>query len=197
MKADIRTKLITAMFEALYTKGYHASNLNQILKDAGISKGGLYHHFSSKKELTLSAINEVLSQALDFLWNKPLDVNSDYIEALINTIESVEAFSQDSSLLFSVEFGCPLNNTISELSAIDKDFALLLQSLYNRWRERIELTLTQAKEAKETNREFNTTEEALFIIASIEGAISSAKLYNDINLYKQSITPLIRYIKTL
>ena len=52
------------MFEAIYTKGYHASNLNEILKNVNISKGGLYHHFISKKELTLASIEEVLGDAI-------------------------------------------------------------------------------------------------------------------------------------
>jgi len=64
MRNDLRQKLIYAMFEAIYTKGYHASNLNEILKNVNISKGGLYHHFISKKELTLASIEEVLGDAI-------------------------------------------------------------------------------------------------------------------------------------
>jgi TetR/AcrR family transcriptional repressor of nem operon len=197
MKSDLREKLIYAMFEAIYTKGYHASNLNEILKNAGISKGGLYHHFNSKKELTIAAIHEVLGDAMNMLWEKPLDVKADYLEAIIGCIRAFKYVSEDENSPINVEYGCPLNNMVQELSFIDEDFATALQEVHQQWHGLLEQALEKAKQIGECASSLDTDATALFIIASIEGAISAAKLFKDIRYYEQATAVLIQYIQTL
>jgi len=197
MKNDLRQKLIHAMFEAIYTKGYHASNLNEILKNAGISKGGLYHHFASKKELTIASIEEVLGNAIAELWENPLEVEKDYLKTLISCIRGFSTLAEDATTPFNVKFGCPLNNMIQELSFIDADFAAALQKVYSRWHEVLQKALENAKNADECKTNFNTADVSLFIISSIEGSISSAKVFQDISYYNRASQELIAYIKGL
>ncbi|MDF1881828.1 TetR/AcrR family transcriptional regulator [Sulfurimonas sp. MAG313] len=197
MKIDLREKLINAMFEAIYTKGYHASNLNDILKNAGISKGGLYHHFTSKKELSIAAIEEVLGKAISELWEKPLDVKENYIKNIVACIRSFSHLNEDENTSFDVKFGCPLNNMIQELSVIDDDFASALQNIHIKWHEVLQKALENAKDSDECRSNFNAPDVALFIIASIEGAISSAKVFQNISYYNRSSQELIAYIKGL
>jgi len=197
MKNDLREKLINAMFEAIYTKGYHASNLNEILKNAEISKGGLYHHFASKKELTIAAIEEVLGNAIFELWEKPLEVEENYIKNIVACIRNFSHMSENETTPFNVKFGCPLNNMIQELSVIDDDFAVALQNVHKRWHEVLQRALENAKDSDECRSNFNAADVSLFIIASIEGAISSAKVFQDISYYNRSSQELIAYIKGL
>ncbi len=197
MKNDLRTKLIHAMFEAIYTRGYHASNLNEILKNAGISKGGLYHHFSSKQELTIAAIEEVLGNAIFELWEKPLQVDDNYIKNIVSCIRDFSHMSEDEATPFDVKFGCPLNNMIQELSVIDDAFAEALQKVHKQWHAVLQKALENAKDSDECRSNFNADDVALFIIASIEGAISSAKVFQDISYYNRVSQELIAYIKGL
>ena len=187
------------MFQAIYKRGYHASSLNEILKEIGSSKGGMYHHFKSKKELTLVAINEVLDAAVVELWEKPL-LDSDTkntIDTLCECISSYSNLTKSATLPIEVEYGCPLNNMIQELSSIDEEFAVALQNIHAKWLEIITHTLQKALNAGECKSEFDVFSVALFIVSAIEGAISSAKVYNDITYYIRSTDELNRYIKSL
>lgn len=199
MKKTLRDRLIVAMFEAIYTKGYHASNLNEILKGLSASKGGMYHHFKSKKELTLCAINEVLDSAVTELWEKPLleHENDNTIDTLCECISGYAVLTQTKEIAITVEYGCPLNNMIQELSSIDEDFAHALQNIHAKWLEIITHTLQRAQDNGECKTEFDVFNVALFIVSAIEGAISSAKVYNDINYYIKSTNELNIYIKAL
>ncbi len=197
MKNDLRDKLITAMFEAIYTKGYHASNLNEILKNSEISKGGLYHHFASKKELTIASIEEVLGKTIFELWERPLGVKENYIKSIVACIRNFSHISEQEGGFLEVKFGCPLNNMIQELSVIDDDFALALQGIHKKWHRVLQKALENAKDSDECRSNFNTADVPLFIIASIEGAISSAKVFQDISYYNRSSQELIAYIKGL
>lgn len=48
-----RNRIIDAAIKELATKGYDDASTNDIVKEAGISKGILFHYFKSKKQLYL------------------------------------------------------------------------------------------------------------------------------------------------
>lgn len=51
-----KEELISAALDEFTTKNYEAASLNQIIKNAGISKGTFYYHFQDKKHLYLSLL---------------------------------------------------------------------------------------------------------------------------------------------
>lgn len=51
MKTDLRDKIIQTALLLFEEKGYHGVSIKEIVETAGTSKGGFYHHFSSKDEL--------------------------------------------------------------------------------------------------------------------------------------------------
>lgn len=46
-----KQQIIQKAFALFMTRSYHEVTLNVVLKETGLSKGGFYHHFSSKEEL--------------------------------------------------------------------------------------------------------------------------------------------------
>lgn len=56
-KTDSREKMIEAASKLFQLKGYHATGLNEILKESHAPKGSLYYYFpEGKEELALAAI---------------------------------------------------------------------------------------------------------------------------------------------
>ena len=193
----VKNQLIVTMFNSLYHKGYSASKLNNILDEANVSKGGLYHHFKSKKDLALVSIEKVLGGAIYELWDKPLDVQSNIIEAIVKCIDSFEKFTLDDSNPFSVKSGCPLNNLSSELSAVDEDFAKAISAIYENWQDALIIALQKAKKLGEIADDVDEYSVSIFLISSIEGSIASAKVHNSIEIYKSSTQELKKYIIAL
>lgn len=56
MPPSRRDELIDAAMRVFYRHGFHASSLDDILKEGGISRMTLYNHFKSKDELILAAM---------------------------------------------------------------------------------------------------------------------------------------------
>ena len=48
--------------------GYNATSVDAILKKAKVSKGSMYHHFKSKKELVLAMVENILTMQGEFTW---------------------------------------------------------------------------------------------------------------------------------
>jgi AcrR family transcriptional regulator len=62
-KAKRMGEIIQAAVDEFLEKGYEAASMDTIAKRAGISKGGLYHHFRSKDEILLYA-NQKLNEPI-------------------------------------------------------------------------------------------------------------------------------------
>jgi AcrR family transcriptional regulator len=56
MPPSRREELIDAAMRVFYRHGFHASGLDRILEEGGISRMTLYNHFKSKDELILAAL---------------------------------------------------------------------------------------------------------------------------------------------
>lgn len=197
MKNDVREQLIHTMFTSLYYEGYHASNLIDLLKRAGSSKGGLYHYFGSKKELALESIKTVLEAFIERFWVQGLQMHNDPIVALESLLKELPHATLIQNVPFEIRYGCPINNLIHELSATDEDFSTLLSSIMDTWHDAITDALQRGINANIIRSDVNVLQLAQFIIASIQGSLSIAKGYCDEETYHSNIAILITYLNIL
>nr|WP_226805634.1 TetR family transcriptional regulator C-terminal domain-containing protein [Aliarcobacter butzleri] len=91
--------------------------------------------------------------------------------------------------------GCPIANVIQEMSNIDEDFKVLMEHIYQAFRQNIKDILDKAIEKKEM-KECDTTKLALYIASTLEGAILSAKASGNIQDYLDVIDILSSYLLT-
>lgn len=54
---ETRSKIMESAIKLFSSRGYNASSVDDICKDAGISKGAFYHHFESKQMLFLALLD--------------------------------------------------------------------------------------------------------------------------------------------
>ncbi|WP_350350726.1 helix-turn-helix domain-containing protein [Microbacterium sp. A8/3-1] len=55
-KGSARASILETSFLLFLAKGYDATSMSDIVRETGMSKGALYHHFTSKDELFAAAI---------------------------------------------------------------------------------------------------------------------------------------------
>lgn len=65
MTTGLRTKIIDTALLLFEEKGFHGVSINEIVKEAGTSKGGFYHHFSSKDELLYVIHDTFITYAIE------------------------------------------------------------------------------------------------------------------------------------
>lgn len=77
MKKSGREKLIDSANDLFYQHGFRATGIEAILKNAGVSKMTLYHHFKSKDDLVLAVLRKVDQDIRGFYFEKlPTDCAS-------------------------------------------------------------------------------------------------------------------------
>jgi AcrR family transcriptional regulator len=114
MPPSRRDELIDAAMRVFYRCGFHASSLDDIQKEGGISRMTLYNHFKSKDELILAAMrrrDEIFrNRLMKFVESKAKDPR-ERIAAVFDFHE--DWFSGD-------EFcGCMFINAAAEFSVAD------------------------------------------------------------------------------
>lgn len=192
---NIRQDLIFTMFETLYTEGYHASNLNDVLKKAGTSKGGMYHHFDSKQSLAIACIEDILGAFIHQYWESPINESENGVQTLLDLINNLAHENINHHLDIDFQYGCPMNNLIQELSAHDELFTQALRNLFDRWESAIVQALSRSRKLLRIDIDINHA--AAFIIASIEGSFTYAKIHQSKDAFMLSMNQLAFYIKSL
>ena len=59
---DTRQSLIAAARDLFATKGFQATLTEEIVRNAGLTRGALYHHFRDKEDLFLAVFEEVTNE---------------------------------------------------------------------------------------------------------------------------------------
>lgn len=79
-REDRIESLLSAAVEEFVEKGYGGASMDAIARRAGVSKGGLYHHFPNKEVLLMEA-NQKLSEPVMEMANRAMS-NSSPLEGL-------------------------------------------------------------------------------------------------------------------
>lgn len=93
---NARTRLIKTASRLFQLQGYHATGLNQIIKESGAPKGSLYYHFpNGKGQLAIESVQQTARFVSENI-EKGLSKISDPVQAIQNfIIEMGKSFQSD------------------------------------------------------------------------------------------------------
>ncbi|WP_379127125.1 TetR/AcrR family transcriptional regulator [Paenibacillus sp. sgz500958] len=170
-KPNAREAIVDTASRLFFTQGYHATGLNQIIKDSDSPKGSLYYYFPhGKEELALTCINrtsELVAQKL----KRSVDRNLNIVNAMNEFILEMAKEAVDSSFKGVVPFSFWL---AVETSCISEELRHACQSVFKDWQEVIKLRLVEEGIAEE-----EAAGKASVVISLFEGALLQALTYRD------------------
>lgn len=171
MSTSTRKRLLEAAFNEIHLHGFQAASIANILRDTGLTKGALYHHFPNKQQLGLAVIDEVVRGYL----NETIFDRIRLSPRPVLTLMEILGASADDSSTESIALGCPLNNLMQEMSPLDEAFKHSLNGILASWHEVIEQALIREQEAGQMRSDVDCRAAALFILSAWEGCIGVAK----------------------
>lgn len=157
-----RDHLIETTSELLEMQGYHATGLNQIIKQSGTPKGSLYHYFpNGKDELTAEALNRTGKIILERIQLSLAEVD-DAAEAVRGFILKLAYYVPASGY----RAGGPITTVALETAATNAYLSGECKTIYASWQ------LAFAEKLRANGYPDQRAERVSYlIIASIEGAI--------------------------
>ena len=188
-----RQNIIEKSLQLFCVKGYYNTSINDILEATGLTKGGLYGHFSSKEDIWYAVYDEALG-----IWRKVvfkgIQSNSSPLERIQTFIEN-DIKNKLGNDVF--EGGCFFHSMLVELSgqsvAMSKHILggfMQLAGLLCTW-------LEQADQQGMLKEGLNFKEIANYIIISLNGAAALYASSRDPAILDHTVSQLRFYIRQL
>jgi TetR/AcrR family transcriptional repressor of nem operon len=175
----------------MHVHGYHATSLDDVLRESGVGKGNFYYHFRSKEELGYAILDQIVAgfveRTLEPCFADPAGAPLGQIRCFLDRLEQAQ---RDRKCVG----GCVMGNLASELSDVHEGFRMRLATVFMAWQARFAAALAAAKGRGEVAADCDPAATARFLVASLEGAILMTKVIKDIGVMEQCVAELKRYL---
>jgi TetR/AcrR family transcriptional repressor of nem operon len=154
-------------------KGFEGTSLADLMQATGLQKGGIYRHFSGKKELA--------AEAFDYAWEKAVRGRLDGVAEVPDCVDrlkkTIDNFVERRAGL--VPGGCPLMNTAVEADDGNPALRARARKALQGWTERLSRITSEGIKKQEIDRRVSPLQLSQLIIGSLEGASLVSRLQND------------------
>jgi TetR/AcrR family transcriptional repressor of nem operon len=191
---NLKTKIVYESMKLFSLKGFLSTSIQDIMREAKTSKGGLYNHFKSKDEIFLAVLSEARK-----VWRDRSLAGLDQIEKPVGKVKKLLENYRDRYLKDAETFpgGCIFVTLSVELDDQNPSFSRELNEGFVRLKGMIRRLLDQGKESGELKAEVNAEAVTEMIFSGMLGAsviYSTAK--SPIGL-DRCINSLIDYLESL
>jgi TetR/AcrR family transcriptional repressor of lmrAB and yxaGH operons len=167
--SSTREQIIATTCDLLESQGFHATGLNQIVKESGAPKGSLYHYFPEGKDAIAEAAIDTAGRTVAERIRAGLAVSDDAAEAIRVFVTNVAHFVETSGF----RSGGPLTTVAMETATTNERLNLACRDAYSRLQAAFEAKLAAGGYAPARARELAT-----FVTATIEGGIILCRTYH-------------------
>ena len=177
-------QILTAARECFLEEGYFATKMDTIARHSGLSKGGIYFHFESKRDIFLALVQEEYDASMGLIDNI---VSQDHsiTEVLLELAEHfMQLFASTDRPRFMVIMG--------EMALRDEEVATLLRELQLNYFKRISQLLDRSVEDGQI-RPCDTYAVAIVLKSLLDGVQASFALGIEMDL-EATITAAISEI---
>jgi TetR/AcrR family transcriptional repressor of nem operon len=187
-----KTKLLDAMIRVVRTKGYNATRVEDVCEAAGLTKGSFFHHFKSKDELALAAI-EQWNQAARAFASASYHMHEDPLERLLGYVDF-----RKSMLRGAVhEYTCFVGTIISETYATHPELRAACERDLSDHAAKLEPYIVEAIQRYRLQPAWSPQSLALHIQTVVQGAFVLAKARDSSDVAADSLDHLRRYLESL
>ncbi|MBA9025831.1 MULTISPECIES: TetR/AcrR family transcriptional regulator [Bacillaceae] len=173
-----KQEIITIARGIIHSKGYQATSISDILNAASIGKGQFYHYFTSKYDLGLAVVEDLV-QDLDQQLIKEIFQSKEEAKKRLNKMLDWNLASHTET---KSKLGCAVGNLAIEMSEHDETFRVKIKEFFNKWISEVAASLTEMVEENQLDPTINCTKSAQAIVAMIEGGILLMKNQQDIEI---------------
>ena len=189
--AETREKLVGVAMKLFWEKGYGATSIQDILREADVHAGSLYHFFPTKQDLLLTALERyrdgIHPMLLDPAW-KGVDDPIERVFALL-------ARYRQALLSTDCFYGCPIGSLALELHEPDPPVRSLLAANFDGWTRAIEKCLADA--GSRIPKGVDKKDLASFVLTVMEGGVMQSRTHRTIESFDAAVSVLRDYITRL
>ncbi|MBK8188474.1 MAG: TetR/AcrR family transcriptional regulator [Cellvibrio sp.] len=190
---NTRMRILEAAYEEMYVNGFQGLRIEAILQKTQLAKGALYHYFPSKLSIGYAVVDEIVLGHFLQVWQEFLKPGEDPLQGMKNVFMWKAEFYQTEKIFN----GCPCNNLIQEMAAIDDGFKQRLQNVMMTIHQTVCQALIEGQSNGFVKKDIDPNSTTLFLFSSYQGIMGTAKCMQAPNMLKQLFSTLNSYLDTL
>jgi TetR/AcrR family transcriptional regulator, transcriptional repressor for nem operon len=186
-----RDTIIHVAMKLFAEKGYDSTSVADILSQANVNSGSLYHYFATKQGV-LIAVLETYRDGIERMLIAPA------WEGVPDPIGRVFALLDRYRQLLTMtdcSYGCPIGSLALEIHEPDPPVRALLAANFGRWTDFVESCLAGARDRLPPQT--NTRRLAEFVLTTMEGGVMLSRTYRNIEPFDAAVATLKDYFSRL
>ncbi len=190
-----KRKLLDAALHVIRAQGYAGSSVDDICRQAGVTKGSFFHHFKSKDELAVAATEHWSGVTGNLFASAPFRSIADPRERVLAYIDLRAALIEANREL--PDFTCLLGTMVQETFETHPDIREACNQSILAHAHTVARDLVEAKRVHAPDASWEPLDVALFMQAAIQGAFILAKAQHDPAAATRAIAHLRNYVASL
>jgi len=188
-----KRKLLDAALHVIRAQGYAGSSVDDICREAGVTKGSFFHHFKGKDELAVAATEHWTGVTGNLFEGAPYHRLADPRDRVLAYIDFRSSLIQGDL----ADFTCLLGTMVQETYDTHPDIRDACNRAILFHARTVAVDLAEAKRLHAPKARWDPLDVALFIQASLQGAFILAKAQHDAGAARRAIAHLRQYVATL
>ena len=192
-QSPAKDKLIGAAVKVVREKGFHATSVDELCAEAGVTKGAFFHHFPTKTDLGIAAAEAWKLHANDLFGSAPYMAHEDPLDRFLGYLE----FRRDMLDGPVSEFTCLAGTMVQESY---ETLPALREACHDSiWGHALTLVddIDAARARHGVAGDWTSESLALHTQAVLQGAFILAKADHGTKAARDTADHLIRYVRML
>jgi TetR/AcrR family transcriptional regulator, transcriptional repressor for nem operon len=186
-----KQRLVETAATLFAERGYAATGMADILREAKVHRGSLYHAFPAKKDLLLAILERYRSGIGERLLEPAWKGVEDPIDRVFALLGRYRRFLEDSACYF----GCPIGSLALELHDADAEIRLMLAANFDAWTAAVERCFAEARNRLPEGVDRRAL--ATFTLTTMEGGVMLARTYRSLDAFDSAVAMLRDYVDRL
>jgi TetR/AcrR family transcriptional repressor of nem operon len=188
-----KRKLLDAALHVIRAQGYAGSSVDDICREAGVTKGSFFHHFKGKDDLAITATEHWMGVTGNLFESAPFRRVADPRERVLAYIAFRASLIQGDL----PDFTCLLGTMVQETYSTHPDIRDACNRAILFHARIVAADLIEAKRLYAPKAKWEPLDVALFAQAAIQGAFILAKAQHDAAAARRAIAHLHQYVASL
>lgn len=188
-----RSKLLDAARDVIRAKGYTATTVDDICTSAGVTKGSFFHHFGSKEEMSIAAIEQFGVMSGEFFAQAPYSSLPDPLDRVLGYVD-IRAAMLNGDI---VEYSCLLGTSVQEVYATHPEIRAACEQGMTEHIDVLVEHIAAAKAKYVPDAEWTPESVGYYIQAVLQGSFIYAKVKQGPQVARDNLAHLRRYLDML
>jgi TetR/AcrR family transcriptional repressor of nem operon len=192
-----KNKLMDIAERLILNNGFAAMSIDEVIKDAGITKGGFFYHYNSKNALAYSLLQryrEMEAFIFSGLFKRSEELTSDPLQQMLIF---VKLFAESMADMEELHPGCLVASITYESHQVNKQVKNITAEIVLDWRNFLREKINKINLVYSPNAVVSSDDLADMLSTIIEGGIIVSRALNDPSILVKQLLEYRTYLELL